>query len=96
MPFENASKKVLAIVMIAATVAAVVTPAWADGWRRHWRGSRFGVGEISRNVITPYYYGYYGSHYSYVRPDPVPPPTYVRYIYTPAICWSWAFGDWVC
>jgi hypothetical protein len=48
-------------------------------------------------VITSYYYPYYGSHYSNVWPDPVPPPTYVVY---PAVCWSGGlvFGPrlWVC
>ena len=53
---------------------------------------------ISRDVITPYYLGYYGSHYSYLPPDPVPPPTYVRYIYPPPVCvyWTWGLLDWIC
>jgi hypothetical protein len=93
----DAMKKILAVVTVAATFAAAVAPAWADGYRRAWRGSGYGVGAISRNVITPYYYGYYGSHYSYVAPDPVPGPTYVRYTYAP-VCWSPEFGYryWVC
>jgi hypothetical protein len=53
-------KKVLALVSAAAVLAATVAPAYADGGRRHWRGHRYGVGLISRNVITPYYYPYYG------------------------------------
>jgi hypothetical protein len=90
-------KKILAIVSVAAAIAAAVPPAWADGSRRAWRGSGYAVGAISRNVITPYYYGYYGSHYSYVAPDPIPGPTYVRYTYAP-VCWSLGFGYryWVC
>ena len=67
-------KKILAIVSLAAAIAAAVVPAWADGSRRAWRGSGYAVGAISRNVITPYYYGYYGSHYSYVAPDSHPRP----------------------
>jgi hypothetical protein len=55
------------------------------------------VGAISRNVITPYYVGYYGSHYSYFRPDPVPPPTYVRYVGVPVLlCWSPELGFLPC
>jgi hypothetical protein len=77
---DSAMKKILAVVTAAAALAAAVIPAAADGSRRAWRGSRYAVGAISRNVITPYYYGYYGSHYSYVAPDPMPGPTYVRYI----------------
>jgi hypothetical protein len=63
------------------------------GWlRRAWRGSVYAVGGISRNVN-----GYYGSHYGSVAPDPVPGPTYVRYIYAP-VCWSREplYRYWVC
>ena len=91
-----AMKKVLALVSVVAMLVATLAPAYADGWRRHWRGHRYGVGVISRNVITPYYYPYYGSHYSYVAPDPVPPPTYVRYVFAPASCWWGVLGYWVC
>ena len=91
-----AMKKVLALVTVAAMLAATMAPAYADGGRRHWRGHRYGVGVISRNVITPYYYPYYGSHYSYVAPDPVPPPTYVRYVFAPPPCWVGVLGYWVC
>ena len=89
-------KRVLALISAATVLTAAVAPAYADGWRRHWRGQRYGVGVISRNGITPYYYPYYGSHYSYVAPDPVPPPTYVRYLFAPPYCWSWVLGSWVC
>jgi hypothetical protein len=65
-------------------------PAWADG--RAWRAHRFDI-PITRNVVTPYYYGYYGSHYSYVAPDPVPGPTYVRYEYVVPACWLWIPGQ---
>ena len=91
-----AMKKVLALVTVAAMLVATIAPAYADGSRRHWRGHRYGVGVISRNVITPYYYPYYGSHYSYVAPDPVPPPTYVRYVFAPPPCWVGVLGYWVC
>jgi hypothetical protein len=89
-------RKTLAVATIAATFSAVAVPAGADGlgYRRAWRG--YGVGVISRDVITPYYYGYYGSHYSYVTSDPVPGPTYVRYVYPPPLCWSPKLGYWVC
>jgi hypothetical protein len=55
--------------MLAA--AAVATPATADGQRRTWRGSDT-IGSVSPNVITPWYVGYYGGHYSYYRPTPMP------------------------
>ena len=87
-------RKSLALPVIAAGLAAALAPASADGFRRHWRGDA--VGAISRNVITPYYYGYYGSHYSYVAPDPIPGPTYVRYLYPPVLCWSPKLGYWPC
>jgi hypothetical protein len=103
MPANNAIRKFLAAVSVAAAMAAAVLPTWADGSRRAWRGSPYAVGAISRNVITPYYYGYHGGHYSYMTPDPVTPdlvpsPTYVRYTYAPPICWSPGFGYryWVC
>jgi len=93
-------RKFLAAVTVTASLAGVVVPAQADGVRRLWRGSPYAVGAISRNVITPYYVGYYGSHYSYYPPDPVPPPTYVRYVPLPALCWSPAWlpgpGYWAC
>jgi len=85
-------RKTLALVAIAASLVTALAPAQADGFRRAWRG--YGVGAISRNVITPYYYGYYGSHYSYVAPDPIPGPTYVRYLYPPPLCWSPRLGYW--
>jgi hypothetical protein len=98
MSSDNAMRKILAVAAAAVTMTAAVVPAWADGSRRAWRGSGYAIGAISRNVITPYYYGYYGSHYSYVTPDPIPGPTYVRYVYVSPVCWSLGFGYryWVC
>src|SRR2546421_3257942 len=87
-------KTILGLTMVIATLAATVPSASADGSRRLWRGSSYPVGLISRNVVTPYYYGYYGSHYSYVAPDPVPGPTY--YVYPPVACWSLSFSYWFC
>jgi hypothetical protein len=89
--------KTVSFLALGAILAAAVIPAQADEWRRAWRGSGYGVGAISRNVITPYYYGYYGSHYSYVAPAPIPGPTYVRYTYAP-VCWAIGAGYryWVC
>jgi hypothetical protein len=75
-------KKCLALLGAALLGSVVILtsamPASADGWRRggraHWRSSAYAFNDrITYNVITPYYYPYYGSHYSYVRPDPVPP-----------------------
>jgi hypothetical protein len=93
--------QILAAVSVTAILAGIIGPARADGGRRFWRGSPHGspsgsyaVGAISRNVITPYYVGYYGSHYSYFRPDPVPPPTYVRYV--GVLCWSPELGFLPC
>jgi hypothetical protein len=80
-------RKVLIVLAAAAAVlAAVAVPAAADGVRRAWRGSGYAVGAIRRDVITPYYYGYYGSHYSYFAPDPV----YTRYY--AKRCWLWGYG----
>ena len=62
-------RKILTALAIVATGAAIVathgTPAAADGARRAWRNSGYAIGAISRNVITPYYVGYYPGHYSY-------------------------------
>jgi hypothetical protein len=82
--------------LLALAWAAAILPAQADGLRRPSRGSPYPVGAISRNVITPYYVGYYGSHYSYYRPDPVPPPTYVRYLAPPVLCWTPELGYLPC
>jgi len=82
---EPIMRRPLVILAAAATIAAVATPAAADGVRRPWRGSAYAIGAISRNVITPYYVGYYGGHYSYFAPDPVYP------VY-PRQCWFWGYG----
>ena len=78
-------RKVIAVLATAATIAAFAAPAEADGSRRRaWRGPAY-AGAISRNVITPYYVGYYPGHYSYYAPDPVPYPA-------PRLCWFWDDG----
>ncbi|HEY7243526.1 MAG TPA: hypothetical protein VH934_12735 [Xanthobacteraceae bacterium] len=85
-------RKFVGSLAALAALAGSLTPAAADGWRHaaraHWRGSAYAFDRITYNVITPYYYPYYGSHYSYVRPDPVPPPTYVVYPPVVPVCWS--------
>jgi hypothetical protein len=89
----------LTALAVVAVVAAVATPAAADGGRRVWRGSGYGgIGAISRNVITPWYVGYHGGHYNYYKPDPMPAPVYWVYPGGPD-CWLWApYGHriWVC
>ena len=81
----------LGAAAVLLATAVVVTPAFADGfggWRkappRAWR-----IGAISANVITPDYFPYYGSAYSYNGPnyDPIPYP-----------CWRWRHGYryWIC
>jgi hypothetical protein len=85
-------KKILALLGAALVLAGAAMPAAADGWRRgyrgHWRDYGYFNDRITYNVITPYYYPYVGSHYSYVRPDPVPPPTYRIYLPVVPACWS--------
>ncbi len=90
MTLLGIAKKVLTVLAAAATVAAFATPVAADSGRRVWRG--YAVGAISRNVITPYYVGYYGGHYSYYAPGPYP-----NYMTVPG-CWRSDFGYriWVC
>jgi hypothetical protein len=88
-------RKVCLIAVMVPLLASAAMPALANGWRHGGRAdARYAVGTISRNVITPWYYGYYGSHYSYFRPDPSPPRSYVI---VPQ-CWAWGFGDryWIC
>jgi hypothetical protein len=84
-----------AIVLAGLMSITNAGPAWSDGSRdisygrlhRVSHSSFYGIGLISRNVITPYYYGYYGSHYSYVAPDPIP-----ARVYHPVTCWYWSDG----
>jgi hypothetical protein len=85
-------RKIPTFLVVAATVAAYSAPATADGARRAWRNSGYPVGAITRNVITPYYVGYYGSHYSYYSPGPFP-----NYMSVPG-CWIFDSGYrvWVC
>jgi hypothetical protein len=76
----------LLVVAAAALVASAVMPADARG-RHGWRASY--IGAPSRNVITPYYVGYYGGHYSYYKPDPI---YFVPYIADPDYaCWVWPY-----
>jgi hypothetical protein len=82
-------RKVLMALAAAAVAASLATPAAADSGRRVWRNPYYGVGLISRNVITPYYVGYYPSHYSYYKPDPIPLPVFWVYPGGPD-CWAWA------
>ena len=85
-------RKILTALTAAAAIAAVATPVSADGARRAWRGPAYAVGAISRNVITPFYVGYYGSHYSYYAPGPYP-----NYMTVPG-CWrrNYGYSIWVC
>ena len=82
--------RIVRAIAVAALAVVVATPSEGAGVRRVWRGYS-PIGAISRNVITPWYVGYYGSHYSYYRPDPV--SLGVRYA-APATCWAWDYyGD---
>jgi hypothetical protein len=82
--------KSLSLLAAALTLMALAVPAEAAGVRRVWRGQA-PIGGISRDVITPWYVGYHGSHYSYYRPDPVPRRRSVS-------CWQWIGGQsaWIC
>jgi hypothetical protein len=74
------------VLAAAVLVASTVAPAEARG-ARGWRPSY--IGAISRNVITPYYVGYYGGHYSYYKPDPI---YFVPYVADPDYaCWVWPY-----
>jgi len=75
------------VVAIAVIIATAGGPAAASDFGRGWRGSS--VGAISRNVITPYYVGYYSGHYSYYKADPV---RYWPYVVDPDYgCWRWPY-----
>jgi hypothetical protein len=76
-----------AVAFAAFLAAALATPAAADGERRARRAGAWPVGAITANVITPDYYGYYGSHYSYHGRNYYPGP--LR-------CWRDGYGLWVC
>jgi hypothetical protein len=82
---------VLGATTVLLAIAAVATPAAADGFRG-WRKAHvraWSIGAISANVITPDYFPYYGSRYSYNGPNYYPIP--VR-------CWRWRHGYryWIC
>jgi hypothetical protein len=90
--------RTIAWVLAAALAAfAVATPAAADGERRVWRGLAYG-GAVSRNVITPWYVGYYGNRYSYYRPTPMPRGTYLQQRVYRDGCWVSVDGNifWNC
>ncbi len=72
----------------ALAIGAIATPAAADG-QRGWRGAAWPIGAITRNLITPDYYGYYGGFYSYHGRNYDPGPLG---------CWRWHRGYrfWVC
>jgi hypothetical protein len=61
-------RSALGFIAAGVLVALTMDMAVADGARRSWRVYRHGIGAISRDVITPWYVGYYPSHYSYFSP----------------------------
>jgi len=90
-------------LMLAAvlTATAAASSAVADGERgpRVARGSHAPVFvqlPHGRSVITPYYFGYVGSHYSYNSPGPV----YSRLTFYHPLnsCWIWRYNYlyWTC
>jgi hypothetical protein len=92
--FGSIIKSVAIVLAAAATVAAGAAPAAANGARRGWHHSH-AVGTISRNVITPYYVGYYGGHYSYYKSAFIP-PSLAPLEYS---CSRWSYDGypyWVC
>jgi len=95
MPVNHGPMRRLLIVATAAALAGVVaaaTPAAADGVRRAWHGPAYWRAGITRDVITPYYVGYYPGHYSYYPPDPV----YVSYVPCAVRYGCWRYGYWSC
>lgn len=67
--------KTTRIVLAAAVTLAAATAAVADGApgsSRKWRAPNYVRAGLSYNQITPYYVGYYPTHYSHYRPDPIP------------------------
>jgi|tagenome__1003787_1003787.scaffolds.fasta_scaffold20488884_1 hypothetical protein len=87
-------RNLLGFVLAASLLIAGISAAPADGARRSWRVYRPGIGAISQNVITPWYYGYHPTHYSYFAPDPMPPAATILLW----DCWHWSFGSryWAC
>ena len=90
-----AMRRVLTAIAAAALlgVAAAAPPAAADGVRRVWRGPAYWRAGISRDVITPYYVGYYPGHYSYYPPDP---PVYGHHVPWVVRYGCWHYGYWYC
>ena len=87
-------RSLLRFAAVVLLLTLSMDAAVGDGSRRSWRGYRHGIGTISHNVITPWYYGYYPTHYSYFPPDPMPS---VQAIVLED-CWRWGFGYryWAC
>jgi hypothetical protein len=79
--------RMIPLALTAAITLTAITSACADGPPRKWRGPAYARAGISYNVITPYYVGYFPTHYSHYRPDPVPR----GYTYHPRLyrdgCW---------
>jgi hypothetical protein len=73
----EAMVRVVSVLVAGALLALLAAPGEAAGKRRVWRGPP-PIGAISRDVITPWYVGYFGSHYSYYPPDPMPAYPYCR------------------
>ena len=64
--------KIIPMALGAAIILTAATSATADGTSRKWRAPLYARAGISSNLITPYYVGYFPSHYSHYRPDPLP------------------------
>jgi hypothetical protein len=77
-----------AVFALAVATVAALPPTSAEAARRRLPAY---AGAVSYNVITPWYVGYYPSHYSYYKPDPRPPRVYYDYAYS---CWRWNY--WGC
>jgi hypothetical protein len=85
--------KMISVAVASAIALAAATSAAADGTPRKWRATHRYVpayvrAGLSYNQITPYYVGYYPTHYSHYRPDPIPS----GYSYRPHLyrdgCWN--------
>jgi hypothetical protein len=72
---RGGAMKAFRIVLAAAITLSAATAAVADGSprsSRKWRAPDYVRAGMSYNQITPYYVGYFPSHYSHYRPDPIP------------------------
>jgi hypothetical protein len=68
---------VMSVLVAGALLALLAAPVEAAGKRRVWRAQP-PIGAISRDVITPWSIGYFGSHYSYYLADLMPAYPYCR------------------